>query len=464
MYKKDFNMNIKKYAFLLSFFSFFCVSVAQCVNTDDESSSLSVVEQADVSNDSSGMFYVKIPQKSNDMYPQLQKIVIEFMASQEGAPDPNDRDSWEKLAKKLFSEICDFKDVRLLRKLRGNIDKIRKLNPTNVILDALCKAIMRIEGRVKKSEGSSIPPLSKTQKKIMVLVEEFVDLKSADDVPVVDGQLSEDLALKLKSKWDPDGKKAIRSFRDHIDNIIKYETDSKKIFYVKLSKVLRALEGKKSSSKDSSCQSVHREEGGPLLSQLQLSLAEHVRSVLNPKDREVFEPKDNVDWCRVVLKVKNLWDPKDSKKMSSLYNHIRHIFKCYQTISSQFESSIYESLSKAMNADFIKKHTELGTLSMLRSLCPEEFSSESSCLNDRVALDDCGTSSSFDQAPLNSASVPSISDQNIDPVSLQADAIEGLGCLSSEGLSHSQNMEEKSSRKRPCSDAEEPSSKKARTK
>ena len=451
-------MNIKKYAFWLSFFSFFCVSVAQCVNTDDESSSLSVVEQADVSNDSS-------EKKSDDMCPQLQKIIIKFMASQEGAPDLNDRDSWEKLANKLCSEIHYSRDVRLLRKLRGSLNTIRKLNPTNVNFDALCKAIMRIEARVKRSEGPSIPPLSKTQKKIMVLVEEFVDLKSGNNVPVVDGQLSEDLALELKSKWDPEGKKAIRSFRHHIDNIIKYETDSKKNFYVKLSKVLSKLEGKKSSSKDSSCQSVHREEGGPLLSEFQWSLVEHVRSILNPEDREAFEPKDNLDWCRVVLKVKNLWDPKDSKKMLSLYVHIRKIFKFYKSISSQFELSIYESLSKAMNADFIKKHTELGTLPMLRSLCPEEFSSESSCLNDRVTLDDCGTSSSFDEEPLHHDSEVSLtSDQNIDPVSLQADATEGLVCLSSEGLSHSQNMEEKSSRKRPCSEAEAPSSKKARTK
>jgi hypothetical protein len=275
MYKKDFNVNIKKYTLLFSLFSFFCVSMAQGGNSDDEGSDLSMAAQiVNLSDSSADHVVINSSKTFKGIYIYTIERIKVYASSQEVKPDFQDQLGWNESARTLFGDLFSLDDLKQLRQLRTTLCNIRNINQGNIIVDALCKAVMRIEAKKKRSVAPDIPPLSQNQKTIMTFVSNSFNPQNPNYFYPQNRTQWDSMALKIKSQWDPKGVKAIRSFRHHIDNICRHVTrNQEEEIYNKLSLILSQMDSERKKLKNISHSLDKSSESGPV--DKDMDLAKH---------------------------------------------------------------------------------------------------------------------------------------------------------------------------------------------
>jgi hypothetical protein len=98
---------------------------------------------------------------------------------------------------------------------------------------------------------------------------------------------------------------------------------------------------------------------------------------LTPTQREIVDyvshslnPKNQYDWLNLAVKVKNFWDPKGSKDINFL---IEHIHKICNYLTNADEQRIYFSLSHAINFLYGPSISEAGVLDLWKNVHSESL-------------------------------------------------------------------------------------------
>jgi hypothetical protein len=428
-----------------------------------------------------------------------------------GALDESDYKGWEARLRHLFGVDYNMHDSKSVRSLANILQKL-SMQENNSNIESLSKAAVRLEARLRKMSkaikyvGSSasfnnpiksskdVPSQSEhrevsgdfdpatlrdvdssasfknptcldaefneDQKLILKIINEYFRAAPQKHISKINYKGWISCGLSIKDLWDPNNQNDFKSFRNHLNKISTYANDYEvrricSNLYKAVQNADKVLPISLPPAGVENC-----------LNSAESQIVVFVKDMCSPESPNYFESKNIDDWRRIALKIKIFWDPENEKKMHTLRTYIYHIRDIYKSLS--IENQSYIDLAKAISCKFVKECDRLGALNLLRQMDSGTDSSDATSAHDYEVLTD-----------IIDSEVSSTSNQNNDPASLEVEAIEGLGCLFSEGLRHCQNslqnyevptsiirnfMEEIKSSKRARPETEEPSSKRARTK
>jgi hypothetical protein len=300
--------------------------MAQGGNSDAEDSDSSTPTQMDASPHSFPPDQlIRIPKTSSPTYAQIKECISVYESSEVLKPDLKDKRAWQECVRTLFGKMVCFDDLKELGKLRSRISEIRKVNKGNDIVNALYKAVKRIEIEIKRL--SPISCFSRNQKNIMNIVSDSFNQENPNYSYPENRDQWEQLARKLKDEWDPEGSKALSTFMAYMYDICNLLNDGpKKEIYKNLANALARIHKAQRKQKNiaplvdkSSGDDIEIKKLSPIscFSKNQKKILNIVSDSFNQENPNYSYPENRGQWEQLARKLKDEWDPEGSKVLST---------------------------------------------------------------------------------------------------------------------------------------------------